>query len=97
MRYSDKKNTDFTIQYAKKHPGELKFGHSGVGTFSHLLGEMFGHTAGIAIEQVPFSGGGEVTTALLGGHVQLIFVNPMIVKEHVKSGTLRVLALTGEQ
>lgn len=88
---------DDLVKYAKEHPGQLKFGHAGIGTFAHLLGELFGHATGITIEQVPFSGGGEVTTALLGGHVQLIFVNPMIVKEHVKSGKLRILASTGEQ
>lgn len=85
------------VEYAKKNPGQLKFGHGGVGSFAHLLGEMFGQAVSITIEQVPFSGGGESTTALLGGHVQLIFVNPMTIKEHVKNGTLRVLAVTGEK
>jgi tripartite-type tricarboxylate transporter receptor subunit TctC len=88
---------DDLIQHAKKHPGKLKFAHSGVGSFPHLLGEMFGQVAGIPIEQVPFSGAGEATAALLGGHVQLIFVNPMLVKEHVKSDAIRVLAVTSEQ
>jgi tripartite-type tricarboxylate transporter receptor subunit TctC len=90
-------NIDELIEYAKKHPGQLKFGHSGIGSFNHVLGEMFGQAAGITIEQVPFTGGGEMAAALLGGHIQLIFVNPMIVKEHVKNGTIRVLAVTGEQ
>jgi tripartite-type tricarboxylate transporter receptor subunit TctC len=85
------------IEYAKKHPGQLKFGHGGVGSFPHLLGEMFGQAAGITIEQVPFTGSGEGTANLLGGHVQIIFVNPMAVKEHVKNGTIRVLAVTSEQ
>lgn len=85
------------IEYARMHPGQLKFGHSGVGTLAHVLGEMFGQVTGITIEQVPFSGSGESTTALLGGHIQLLFVNPMVVKEHVKNGTLRVLAVTSKQ
>ncbi|HWR08127.1 tripartite tricarboxylate transporter substrate binding protein, partial [Sporomusa sp.] len=85
------------IEYAKTHPGQLKFGHSGIGSFPHLLGEMFGQTANISIEQVPFSGAGEATAALLGGHVQLSFVNPMVIKEHVRNGTIRILAVTGEQ
>lgn len=88
---------DDLVQYAKKHPGELKFAHTGVGSFPHLLGEMFGLATGVAIEQVPFTGAGEVTAALLGGHVQFIMVNPMTVKEHVKNGTIRVLAVTSEQ
>ncbi|HWR42224.1 tripartite tricarboxylate transporter substrate binding protein [Sporomusa sp.] len=84
------------IEYAKKHPGQLKFGNGGVGGFTHVLGESVAQAAGISIEQVPFSGGGEATSALLGGHVELIFVNPMIIKEHVKNGTVRALAVTGE-
>ncbi|HWR07566.1 tripartite tricarboxylate transporter substrate binding protein [Sporomusa sp.] len=84
------------IDYAKQHPGELKFGNAGVGSFAHVLGEMFSYDTGINTVQVPFSGGGEMTTALLGGHVQLIFVNPVSIKEHVKNGTVRILALTGE-
>ncbi|SMC32552.1 Bug family tripartite tricarboxylate transporter substrate binding protein [Sporomusa malonica] len=85
------------IEYARKNPGKLKFGHGGVGSFPHLVGVMVGQAAGITIEQVPFSGAGEVTAALLGGHIQLSFVNPMVVKEHVKNGTVRVLAATSEQ
>lgn len=91
------KTVNELIEYAKEHPSQLKFGHGGIGSFQHLLGEMLGLAAGITIEQVPFSGAGEVTAALLGGHIQLIFVNPMAVKEHVKNGTIRVLAVTGEQ
>ena len=85
------------IDYARQHPGELKFGHGGVGSFPHLLGEMVAQTASVTIEQVPFSGASEATAALLGGHVHLSFVNPMVIREHVKNGTIRILAVTGEQ
>ncbi|EIW15632.1 MULTISPECIES: tripartite tricarboxylate transporter substrate binding protein [Pelosinus] len=91
------KTMDEIIEYAKKNPGQLKFGHVGVGSFTHLLGEMFGQEASIAIEQVPFTGAGEVTAALLGGHIQLTFINPMVVKGHAKDGMVRVLAVTSEQ
>lgn len=83
------------IAYAKDHPGEIKFGHSGLGSFTHVTGEMFGLTAGIQLEQVPFSGGSESVAALLGGHTQVGFSSPTAVKEHVKTGKLRVLAVTG--
>jgi tripartite-type tricarboxylate transporter receptor subunit TctC len=85
------------IEYAKKHPGELKFGHGGVGSFPHIVSEMFGQTAGISIDQVPFNGAGEVTAALLGGHIQFAFINPIVIKEQLKSGTVRGLAVTGEE
>ena len=57
---------------------------------------MLNREAGMNIEQVPFSGGGETVSALLGGHVQLVLVNPVSIKEHVKNGTVRILAVTGE-
>ncbi len=85
------------IAYAKKHPGELKFGHGGLGSFPHIVSEMFGQSASISIEQVPFNGAGEVTAALLGGHIQLAFINPVVIKEQIRTGTLRGLAVTGDK
>jgi tripartite-type tricarboxylate transporter receptor subunit TctC len=90
------KSLDDLVEYAKTHPGQLKFGNSGVGTFPHVLGEMLNNAAGISTKQVPFNGAGEVITAVLGEHVHIAFVNPILVKEQVKSGTLRILAVTGE-
>ncbi len=90
-------NLDDLIAQAKKNPGKLKFAHAGLGTFAHVLGEMLSREAGISIEQVPFSGGSEAVGALLGGHVQFLIGNPVVIKEHVRTGTIRVLATTSEQ
>ncbi len=83
------------VAYAKQNPGKIKFGHSGTGSFPHLLGEMLGQAAQIQLEQVPFSGGSESVAALLGGHIEVNFTSPTAVSEHVKNGKLRVLAITG--
>lgn len=85
------------IDYAKSHPKELKFGHWGTGSISHVVGQHFAQTTEISLEQVPFRGGAEAVTALLGGHVQIAFLSPLSVKEHMKSGTVKVLAVTTEQ
>jgi len=92
------KNLSELVSYAKQHPGEIKFGHSGLGTSVHVMEETFAREAGITIKQVPFrSGESESLVALLGGHVQLIGVyNPAILKEHVKSGTIRILGVAEE-
>ncbi|WP_245867388.1 tripartite tricarboxylate transporter substrate binding protein [Sporomusa silvacetica] len=90
-------NLNDLIHHAKEHPGEIKFGHPGLGSPRHVVGEMFAMEAGIDIKQVPFSGESEELAALLGGHIQLIFVNTSIIKDHIKSGTLRVLAVATEQ
>jgi tripartite-type tricarboxylate transporter receptor subunit TctC len=89
---------DDLVKYAKEHPGEIKFGHSGLGTGLHIVGEMFAKEAGVTIAQVPFPGGEpESVAALLGGHIQLAFASASAVKEHLKSGKVRVLAVSGDK
>jgi len=88
---------DGVIKYAKQHPGQLKFGHAGIGTPTHIVGEAFAKASGITLEQVPFRGNSESTVALLGKHIEIVIVNPASVKEHIKNGTLSALAITGEQ
>ena len=89
--------TNDLVSYVKQHPGNIKFGNAGTGSFAHVLCEMLNHEAGTSIEQVPFSGGGETIPALLGGHVQMIFINPVSIKEHVKNGSVKVLGVTGQR
>ncbi|CQR72118.1 Bug family tripartite tricarboxylate transporter substrate binding protein [Sporomusa ovata] len=91
------KNLNELVSYAKQHPGEIKVGHSGLGTSVHVTEEMFAKEAGITIKQVPFRGESEVLAALLGGHVQLMGAySPTVLKEHVKSGTIRILGVAEE-
>jgi tripartite-type tricarboxylate transporter receptor subunit TctC len=90
-------NANDLIAYAKQHPGELKFGHSGVGGIAHVAGESFTKNANIQLEQVPFQSSAESMANLLGGHVQVIFLNPASIKEQMKSGLVRALAVASEQ
>lgn len=87
-------NIEQLVMYAKQHPGELKFGHSGIGSIPHIIGENFAKTSGVAIDQVPFRGASEAVAALLGGHVQLIIVNPMVISEFVNTGKIKCLAVS---
>jgi tripartite-type tricarboxylate transporter receptor subunit TctC len=89
-------NIDELIEYAKQHPGQLKFGHSGIGAASHIVGETFAKVTGIPLEQVPFRGASDSTAALLGNHIQIAFTNPSTAKEQIKNGTVRALATTAE-
>lgn len=89
---------DDVIKYAKLHPGEIKFGHPSLGGTPHIVGEMFAKEAGIQLGQVPFLGTSESAAATLGGHIQLMFASsPSDIKELVKSGKLRALAISGEK
>ncbi|WP_371381796.1 Bug family tripartite tricarboxylate transporter substrate binding protein [Sporomusa aerivorans] len=92
-------NISELVEYAKKHPGEIKFGHAGLGTSPHIAGEAFAREAGIDIVQVPFKGDSEVLVALLGGHIQLGVVATLSpLKEHAKNnGTIRLLGVVEEK
>lgn len=90
-------NLNDLVTYAKQHPGQLKFGHAGVGGIGHIAGETFAKTADIQLEQVPFQSGAEAMASLLGGHVQIVFLNPASIKEYINSGTVRALAVADDQ
>lgn len=79
------------ISDAKKNPGKLKYASTGVGSGSHLITEILKLEAGIDIQYVPFKGGGPKTAALLGGHVDLMFVALSPEVPFIKSGETRVL------
>ena len=90
-------NINDIVNYAKQHPGQLKFAHAGIGGIGHITGETFAKTADIQLEQVPFQSGAEAMASLLGGHVQIVFLNPASIKEYINSGGVRALAVSGEQ
>jgi tripartite-type tricarboxylate transporter receptor subunit TctC len=83
--------------YAKTNPGKLNFASAGVGNTIHLAGELFNSRAGTKIVHVPYNSGAEATRAVLGGQVQMSFVNITAVLSLVAGGKLRALAYTGPQ
>ena len=85
------------IAYAKKNPGVLHFGSSGIATTGHLAGEVFKQQAGIDMVHVPYRGGAPAATALLGGEIDMIFSSVPSALQHIKSGRLRALGVTGEK
>jgi tripartite-type tricarboxylate transporter receptor subunit TctC len=87
------KTLDDLIVYAKKNPGKLLAGTSGVGTQNRIDLELLKIATGTNIRFVSFSGGGEVLVNLLGGHVDLTFSTLTVSRPHVKAGKLRALAV----
>ena len=85
------------IALAKKRPGELTFSSAGVGTGSHLAGELFNIMADVKLLHVPYKGNAPSLTDLLGGQVSLSFINAIVVLPHLKSGKLRGLAVSSAQ
>jgi tripartite-type tricarboxylate transporter receptor subunit TctC len=81
------------VAFAKKNPG-LGYASSGAGTQQHIAAEWFASLAGIKLTHVPYKGGGQAITDLLGGQVQLASLGASPVLPHYKSGRLKVLAQT---
>lgn len=83
------------VEYAKKNPGVLKYGTSGIGTSLHFGMELFKIAGGgLKIDHVPFKGGPEINSALLGGHIHTGTFTYGVVKALVEAGKLRILAIT---
>lgn len=85
------------IALTKAQPGKWDFASAGVGTSPHLAGEMLKSMAGVDLVHVPFKGNSEVANALLGGHIKVYFSLVPASLQHVKTGMLRVLAVTTEK
>jgi len=82
------------IAYAKANPGKLSYESAGVGTASHLAGEMFNGMAGVKLQHVPYHGDGPAMIDLMGGQVQVGFATMTASLGHIRAGKLRALAVT---
>ena len=82
------------IGYAKANPGKINFASPGIGTGSHMSGELFKMMTGVNMVHVPYRGTAPVITDLLGGQVQVSFVSMPGSIGHIRAGRLRALAIT---
>jgi tripartite-type tricarboxylate transporter receptor subunit TctC len=85
--------SDF-ISYAKHNPGRINFASPGIGTSVHVSGEMFKTMAGVDMVHVPYRGTASALSDLISGEVQVMFDNLPSSIEHIRSGRLRLLAVT---
>ncbi len=83
------------IAYAKKNPGKLTYASAGIGTASHIPAEVMKAQTGTDILMVPYKGVAEAMTDVLAGRVDMFFVGTQIALQHVQSGKVRALAVTG--
>jgi tripartite-type tricarboxylate transporter receptor subunit TctC len=77
--------------------GQLRFSSSGMGSISHLAGELFKARAGINLVHVPFNGAASALVAVIRDDVQLTLADPASVMPQIKSGQLRALAVSSQQ
>jgi len=83
------------VALARERPGALNYSSAGAGSTQHLAAELFKLRTGTSIVHVPYKGSAPSIAALLAAEVQLSFINPVAVGQHVKSGRLRALAVAG--
>lgn len=83
------------ISLAKAHPSKLNFASAGVGSSSHVAGELFKSLARIEMTHIPYKGTSLAMIDLLSGHVDVIFDSLSTALPPVRAGRLRALAVTG--
>jgi tripartite-type tricarboxylate transporter receptor subunit TctC len=81
------------VALAKAKPGGLNFGSGGNGTLLHLTGELLKIAAGIDLQHVPYRGAQAATQDLIGGRIEAMFDSLPSAAPHIRSGTVRALAV----
>jgi tripartite-type tricarboxylate transporter receptor subunit TctC len=81
------------VAYAKANPGKLNFGF-GLGTLPQILGESFKVEAGVDIASIPYKGGAQAITDMLGGRIQMNFGTQSTLLPLIQQGKIRALAVT---
>lgn len=81
------------IEAARARPGSISFASPGNGSTPHMAVEFFERAAGISLQHIPYRGGSQALTDVIGGQLPLAAMNALEVLPHVKSGKLKVLAV----
>ncbi len=83
------------VALARSKPGQLSFGSAGVGTTSHLAGELLQSMTGIELTHVPYKGGAPAMNDLLAGNTRSMFLSVLLTAPQVRAGKLKPLAVLG--
>lgn len=81
------------VAYAKAHPGALNYSSFGIGTSSHLFGQMLSRQYGLDMTHVPYKGAGDVQKDLVAGRVHVMFAAAGGAVQFVRSGQVRMLGV----
>ena len=88
---------DALVALARKEPGRLSYATSGVGTVLHLAMEMVKDRAKIFAVHIPYRGGAQIASDVIGGQVDLAVMVSVSATPHVQAGRMKALAVTGAQ
>lgn len=84
------------ISYAKSKSGQINFGAT-VGAGSHIAGVVFNAMTGANMQFIPYKGGAQVLTDLIGGQIQISFNSVNAAGPHIKAGKVKALAISGDK
>jgi tripartite-type tricarboxylate transporter receptor subunit TctC len=85
------------LDYARKNPGQLRWGHPGRGISIHMSGLLIFRKAGVETVDIPYKGAPEVLASLLGGHIDAAASVYGAVRDHAKSGKVRYLTVFSDR
>ncbi|MDB5866471.1 MAG: hypothetical protein JWO70_4277 [Betaproteobacteria bacterium] len=82
------------IAYARSKPGQLNHAHAGVGSAGYLVAETLQYDSGIKVVHIPYQSGAQAVGAVLAGEAHLIFVTVPTTLSYIRTGRIRVVAVT---
>jgi tripartite-type tricarboxylate transporter receptor subunit TctC len=83
------------VALAKSQPGTLTYASGGTGAITQMVGELLKSTTGIQVREIPYKAIGAELPDLTGGHVTTAFLASVVIRDHIKAGKLRGLAVAG--
>ncbi len=84
------------IAYAKARPGQLNYGSAGMASAAHLTAEILAGQIGIKMLHIPYKGGGQVLTDLVGGQLQVYLATALTTVPYINNGRIKGLAIAAE-
>ena len=88
------RNVKELVALAKAKPGVLNYTSAGIGSASHLNGELFRSTAGINIVHVPFKGFSDAVTEIIAGRLEMTFAPAILASPHIQANKVRAIAVS---
>lgn len=85
------------VALAKSRPNQLTYASGGTGAITQMVGELLKSTTGIEVREIPYKAIGAELPDLTGGHVSTGYLASVVIRDHIKSGKLRGLAVAGRE
>jgi tripartite-type tricarboxylate transporter receptor subunit TctC len=91
------RNVQQLVELARVRPDKLRYGHTGIGSTTHLSAELFKKVADVEIQGVPYRGPPQIATDMMSGRIAMAFSAPGPVLELVRAGKIGALAVTSQK